>query len=75
MHGYLKEISSSSNEYDLVLVQHGKSKHPAAFSLQDLFQSNCQLHEADPKCRNESEYCLPQDGSLRETLSNLFIAI
>jgi hypothetical protein len=76
VHGYLKEItSSSSNQYDLVLVQHGKSKFLAAFSLEDLFQSNGQLIEADPKRRNESEYCVPKDGSLRETLCNRFIAI
>lgn len=76
VHGYLKEINtSSSNEYDLVLIQHGKSKFLAAFSLQDLFESNCQLLEADPKRRNESEYCLPPDASLRESLCNLFIGI
>jgi hypothetical protein len=72
--GYLKEITSS-NEYDLVLVQHGKSKFLSAFSLVDLFQSNGQLIETDPKRRIESDYCVPQDGSLRETLCNLFIAI
>lgn len=77
VHGYLREIntSSSSNEYDLVLVQHGKSKFLAAFALRDLFQSNCQLLETDPKRRNESEYCLPQNASLHESLCNLFIAI
>lgn len=76
VHGYLKEIASSStNDYDLVLVQHGKSKFLAAFSLMDLFQSNGQLIEADLKRRTESDYCVPPDGSLRETLCNLFIAI
>ncbi|CAM4878456.1 unnamed protein product [Rotaria socialis] len=76
VHGYLKEIASSaSNDYDLVLVQHGKSKFLGAFSLMDLFQSNAQLIEADPKRRNESDYCVPQDGSLHDTLCNLFIAI
>ncbi|UJR14968.1 hypothetical protein I4U23_001947 [Adineta vaga] len=76
VHGHLKEITSSpSNEYDLVLVQHGKSKFLGAFSLLDLFQSNGQLLEADPKRRIETEYCLPKDGSLQETLCNLFIAI
>jgi len=77
VHGYLKEItsSSSSNEYDLVLVQHGKSKYLSAFSLWDLFQSNRQLIEADPKRRIESDYCVPENGSLQETLCNLFIAI
>jgi hypothetical protein len=73
VHGYLKSIDSPS--YDLVLVQHGKSKHLAAFSLEDLFQSNGQLIEADLKRRDQSEYCVPQDGSLRNTLCNLFIAI
>jgi hypothetical protein len=76
VHGYLKEItSSSSNEYDLVLIQHGKSKYLGAFSLLDLFQSNQQLIEADPKRRMESDYCVPQNGSLQETLCNLFLAI
>ena len=76
VHGYLKEITMpSSNEYDLVLAKHGKSKLVSAFSLMDLFQSNGQLIEADPKRRNESEYCVPQDGSLQETLCNFFIAI
>ncbi|CAF0965606.1 unnamed protein product [Adineta ricciae] len=56
VHGYLKELtSSSSNEYDLVLVQHGKN--------------------IDPKRRTDSEYCLPKDASLKETLCNLFVAI
>ena len=73
VHGYLKSIDSPSN--DLVLIQHGKSKHLAAFSLQDLFQSNGQLIDADLKRRNQSEYCVPQDGSLRDTLCNFFIAI
>ena len=73
VHGYLKELTSS--EYDLVLVQHGKSKHLSAFSLLDLFQSNQQLIEVDPKRRIESDYCVPQHGSLQETLCNLFIAI
>ncbi len=74
VHGYLKEITSL-NEYDLVLVQHGKSKHVGAFSLWDLFQSNGQLIEVDPKRQIESDYCVPQNGSLQETLCNLFIAI
>jgi hypothetical protein len=56
-------------------VQHGKSRYLGAFSLLDLFQSNGQLIEADPKRRIESDYCVPQDGSLQETLCNLFIAI
>ncbi|CAF1325030.1 unnamed protein product [Rotaria sordida] len=77
VHGYLKELtsSSSSNDYDLVLVRHGRSKNLGAFSLLDLFQSNKQLIEADPKRRLESNYCVPQNGSLRETLCNLFITI
>ena len=76
VHGYLQELTSSpSNDYDLVLVQHGKSKLLAAFSLKDLFESNGQLIEVDLQRRNESEYCLPKDGSLQETLCNLFIAI
>ncbi len=76
VHGYLKEMTLSlSNEYDLVLVQHGKSKYLGAFSLWDLFQSNRQLIEIDPKRQIESDYCVPKDGSLQETLCNLFIAI
>ncbi|CAF4788133.1 unnamed protein product, partial [Rotaria sp. Silwood1] len=68
VHGYLQEITiSSSNNYDLILVQHGKSKNLGAFSLLDLFQSNGQLIETDPKRRIESDYCVPQDGSLRES--------
>ncbi|CAF4416422.1 unnamed protein product [Adineta steineri] len=76
VHGYLKEITTStSNENDLVLVQHGESKFVGAFSLLDLFRSNGQLLEVDPKRRNESDYYVPQDGSLQESLCNLFIAI
>ncbi|CAF0966346.1 unnamed protein product [Adineta ricciae] len=76
VHGYLKELTSSpSNEYDLVLVQHGKSKFLGAFSMLDLFQSNGQLVDIDPKRRIDSEYCLPKDASLKETLCNLFVAI
>lgn len=75
-HGYLKELdSSNNNEHDLVLVQHGKSKFLGAFSLADLFRSNNQLLEADPKRRLPSEYCLPTDASLRETLGSLFISV
>ncbi len=73
VHGYLKEENSS--DYDLVLVQHGKSKHLSAFSLLDLFQSNQQLIEVDPKRRIQSDYCVPKDSSLEESLCNLFIAI
>lgn len=75
VHGYLRETNSSSNDYDLVLIQHGKSKLLAAFSLMDLFQSNAQLIEADQKRQNESEYCVPENSSLRDTLCNLFISI
>ncbi|CAF0904360.1 unnamed protein product [Adineta steineri] len=76
VHGYLKEITTcTSNENDLVLVQHGKSKFVGAFSILDLFRSNGQLLEVDPKRRNESDYYVPQDGSLQESLCNLFIAI
>lgn len=73
VHGYLKE--TTSNEYDLVLIQHGKSKRLSAFSLENLFQSNQQLIEVDPKRQIDSDYCVPQNGSLRETLCNLFIAV
>ena len=75
-HGYLREMNSSGDhQNDLVLVQHGKSKLLGAFSLVDLSQSNGQLNEADPKRRNPAEYCLSDDGSLRDSLSNLFISI
>lgn len=74
-HGYLKDLTSSTRETDLILIHHGKSRQLAAFCLGDLFQSNSQLIEADPKRRNESEYCLPPNACLRETLCNLFIAI
>ena len=75
-HGFLKETNSSDDHRnDLVLVQHGKSKLLAAFSLVDLFQSNGQLNEADPKRRDPADYRLANDGSLRDSLSCLFISI
>lgn len=74
-HGYLKDLTSLTRETDLILIHHGKSRQLAAFCLGDLFQSNSQLIEVDPKRRNETEYCLPSNACLRETLCHLFIAI
>jgi len=72
--GYLK--STINDEFDLILIQHGKSSHLAAFSLVDLFSSNQQLFEIDFKRRSSNEFLLPSSsGCLREFLCNLIVVI
>ncbi|CAF0995186.1 unnamed protein product, partial [Didymodactylos carnosus] len=46
IHGYVKLFPvREENHSDLVLVHHGKSRHVAAWSIRDLYESNLQLNE------------------------------
>lgn len=62
---------------DLVYVvsKHGKSRHLGVWRLKHLLESNRQLKDIDYKKCDPSEFVLPLDGDLSNSLSKRFLVI